>query len=119
MWRCLEVKESEVPRCNAIHACPGNCQRDFTQYSLFKRMSWLRSLIRKKQMSRRIHVKTATPVQINPGKYVLEKGVIITSVYLFEGKIADRGISGDFMQVDDFDFEELVTHLVSLQIYYR
>lgn len=53
------------------------------------------------------------PCRLTLGKYVhpAEKGVIITSVYVFEGKIADLGISGDFMQVDDFDFEELVNHL--------
>lgn len=53
------------------------------------------------------------PCRLTLGKYVhpAEKGVIITSVYLFEGKIADLGISGDFMQVDDFDFEELVNYL--------
>ncbi len=53
------------------------------------------------------------PCRLRLGKYVhpAQKGIIIASVYLFEGKIMDIGISGDFMQVDDFDFEELTREL--------
>jgi lipoate-protein ligase A len=56
------------------------------------------------------------PCRLNLGKYVYpaEKGIIITSVYLFEGKIVDIGISGDFMQVDDFDLEELTKELFGI-----
>lgn len=53
------------------------------------------------------------PCRLRLGKYVhpAQKGIIITSVYLFEGKIVDIGISGDFMQIDDFDFEEFTKEL--------
>ncbi|MBU7029080.1 MAG: hypothetical protein HXS48_19250 [Theionarchaea archaeon] len=53
------------------------------------------------------------PCRLRLGKYVYpaQKGIIITSVYLFEGKIVDIGISGDFMQIDDFDFEEFTREL--------
>ena len=53
------------------------------------------------------------PCRLRIGKHVhpAEKGIIITSVYLFEGKIVDIGISGDFMQIDDFDFEEFTKEL--------
>ncbi|MBU7014243.1 MAG: hypothetical protein HXS52_09910 [Theionarchaea archaeon] len=56
------------------------------------------------------------PCRLRLGKYVhpAEKGIIIVSVYLLEGKIADLGISGDFMQISDFDFEELTGHLFGL-----
>ncbi|MBU7018167.1 MAG: hypothetical protein HXS44_11715 [Theionarchaea archaeon] len=56
------------------------------------------------------------PCRLNLGKYVhpAQKGIIITSVYLFEGKIVDIGISGDFMQIDDFDLEDLTHELFGL-----
>jgi lipoate-protein ligase A len=56
------------------------------------------------------------PCRLRLKKYVYpaRKGVIIASVYLLEGKLADIGISGDFMQVNDFDAEELTAHLVGV-----
>jgi lipoate-protein ligase A len=53
------------------------------------------------------------PCRLRLGKHVhpAEKGIIITSVYIFEGKIVDIGISGDFMQINDFDFELLTKEL--------
>jgi lipoate-protein ligase A len=56
------------------------------------------------------------PCRLRLGKYVhpAEKGIVIVSVYLLEGKIADIGISGDFMQITDFDFDELTGRLFGL-----
>jgi len=56
------------------------------------------------------------PCRLRLGKYVqaAEKGIIIVSVYLFEGKIVDIGISGDFMQTDDVDIQELAETLFGL-----
>ncbi len=56
------------------------------------------------------------PCRLRLGKYVhpSEKGIIITSVYLLEGKVVDIGISGDFMQIDDVDIQELTTVLFGL-----
>ncbi|MBU6996819.1 MAG: lipoate--protein ligase family protein [Theionarchaea archaeon] len=56
------------------------------------------------------------PCRLRLGKYVhpAEKGIIIVSVYLLENKIADIGMSGDFMQISDFDFDELAGSLFGL-----
>lgn len=56
------------------------------------------------------------PCRLRLGKYVhpAEKGIIIASVYIFEGNIVDIGISGDFMQLDDFDFESLTKELFGI-----
>jgi lipoate-protein ligase A len=56
------------------------------------------------------------PCRLRLKKYIqpAQKGVIIASVYLLEGKLADIGISGDFMQVNDFDVEELTARLVGV-----
>jgi lipoate-protein ligase A len=56
------------------------------------------------------------PCRLQLGKYAhpAEKGVIITSVYVLDNKIADIGISGDFMQINDFDFDDLAHYLFGI-----
>ncbi|MGD2247624.1 MAG: biotin/lipoate A/B protein ligase family protein [Candidatus Methanofastidiosia archaeon] len=56
------------------------------------------------------------PCRLQLGKYAhpAEKGVIITSVYILDNKIADIGISGDFMQINDFDFDQLAHSLFGI-----
>jgi len=44
--------------------------------------------------------------------YPAEKGIIRVSLYVNEGKIMDAGITGDFMQINDIDFDPLEGLLV-------
>ncbi|MCD4842237.1 MAG: hypothetical protein K8R08_09605, partial [Methanosarcinales archaeon] len=44
--------------------------------------------------------------------YPAEKGIIRISLYVNEGKIMDAGITGDFMQINDIDFDPLEGLLV-------
>jgi lipoate-protein ligase A len=44
--------------------------------------------------------------------YPAEKGIIRVSLYVTEGTIMDAGITGDFMQINDIDFDPLEGLLV-------
>lgn len=63
--------------------------------------------------SREFVLRPKHPCRLQLGKYAhpAEKGVIITSVYVLDNKIADIGISGDFMQINDFNCEDLANFL--------